>query len=38
MIDIKSGKEEVSAPVYSHLEYDVMPDERLTLHNAPTSC
>jgi type I pantothenate kinase len=32
VIDIKSGKDEVSAPVYSHLEYDVMPDRRLTLH------
>ncbi|PPL04770.1 type I pantothenate kinase [Parapedobacter indicus] len=25
--DIKSGKEHVSAPVYSHLVYDVVPDE-----------
>jgi type I pantothenate kinase len=32
VIDIKSGKEEVSAPVYSHLEYDVIRDKRLTLH------
>jgi type I pantothenate kinase len=32
VIDIKSGKETVSAPVYSHLEYDVIPDKRLTLH------
>jgi len=32
VIDIKSGKDEVSAPVYSHLEYDVMQDRRLTLH------
>ncbi|MGI8434730.1 MAG: type I pantothenate kinase [Nocardioidaceae bacterium] len=32
VIDIKSGREEVSAPVYSHLEYDVMPGQRLTLH------
>jgi type I pantothenate kinase len=32
VIDIKSGRDEVSAPVYSHLEYDVMPDRRLTLH------
>jgi type I pantothenate kinase len=26
VIDIKSGKDKVHAPVYSHLEYDVMPD------------
>jgi type I pantothenate kinase len=32
VIDIKSGKEHVSAPVYSHLEYDVIPDRRLELH------
>ncbi|HET7174244.1 MAG TPA: type I pantothenate kinase [Nocardioidaceae bacterium] len=32
VIDIKSGREEVSAPVYSHLRYDVLPDERLVLH------
>ncbi|MFC7526172.1 type I pantothenate kinase [Parapedobacter sp. GCM10030251] len=25
--DIKSGKERVSAPVYSHLAYDILPDE-----------
>ena len=25
--DIKSGKERVSAPVYSHLVYDIVPDE-----------
>jgi len=25
--DIKSGKESVSAPVYSHLAYDIIPDE-----------
>ncbi|MEJ7706519.1 MAG: type I pantothenate kinase [Nocardioidaceae bacterium] len=31
VIDIKSGKDEVSAPVYSHLAYDVMPTQRLTL-------
>jgi type I pantothenate kinase len=28
VIDIKSGKEAVEAPVYSHLEYDVVPDVR----------
>ncbi|CAA9367937.1 MAG: Pantothenate kinase [uncultured Nocardioidaceae bacterium] len=31
VIDLKSGKDEVSAPVYSHLAYDVVPDERLTV-------
>jgi type I pantothenate kinase len=27
VMDIKSGKEEVAAPTYSHLVYDVVPDE-----------
>jgi type I pantothenate kinase len=27
MADVKSGRPEVSAPVYSHLYYDIMPDE-----------
>lgn len=31
VIDIKSGKEKVEAPVYSHLEYDVRPDDRLVI-------
>jgi len=31
VIDIKSGKDEVSAPIYSHLAYDVLPDEQLTV-------
>jgi len=31
VIDIKSGKERVDAPVYSHLEYDVLPTERLVV-------
>jgi type I pantothenate kinase len=31
VIDIKSGKDDVSAPVYSHLAYDVLPDARLDL-------
>ena len=25
--DIKSGKEKVQAPVYSHLTYDIVPDK-----------
>jgi type I pantothenate kinase len=33
VIDIKSGREGVSAPVYSHLVYDVLPDQRLELHH-----
>jgi type I pantothenate kinase len=31
VIDIKSGKDLVTAPVYSHLEYDVMPDRHLEI-------
>ncbi|GAA2715745.1 MULTISPECIES: type I pantothenate kinase [Streptomyces] len=30
--DVKAGKDEVSAPVYSHLTYDIVPGERLTVH------
>ncbi|WP_314171596.1 type I pantothenate kinase [Streptomyces winkii] len=29
--DVKAGRPEVSAPVYSHLLYDRVPDERLTV-------
>jgi type I pantothenate kinase len=29
--DVKAGKEEVSAPVYSHLIYDIVPGERLVV-------
>ncbi len=29
--DIKSGKDEVSAPVYDHLTYDIVPDERVVV-------
>lgn len=29
--DIKAGRPEVSAPVYSHLVYDVLPNERTTI-------
>lgn len=28
LFDIKSGKERVSAPIYSHLAYDIVPDEQ----------
>jgi type I pantothenate kinase len=32
VMDIKSGKDEVSAPTYSHLVYDVLPDETVTIN------
>ena len=31
VMDIKSGKDEVEAPVYSHLTYDVLPGERVVV-------
>jgi type I pantothenate kinase len=31
VVDVKSGRETVSVPVYSHLRYDVLTDERQTL-------
>jgi type I pantothenate kinase len=31
VIDIKSGKEEVEAPIYSHLVYDVVPEEKIVI-------
>jgi type I pantothenate kinase len=31
VIDIKSGRDSVSAPVYSHLKYDVVPDQRVDI-------
>jgi type I pantothenate kinase len=31
VIDIKSGRDEVEAPTYSHLVYDVVPDERVAV-------
>ncbi|MGH3355587.1 MAG: type I pantothenate kinase [Nocardioidaceae bacterium] len=31
IIDVKSGRDTVSVPQYSHLKYDVLPDERLEL-------
>ena len=33
VMDIKSGKDEVSAPTYSHLVYDVVPDEQVVIHH-----
>jgi type I pantothenate kinase len=29
--DVKSGRDEVEAPVYSHLRYDIVPDERIVV-------
>ncbi|GIG54794.1 pantothenate kinase [Demequina activiva] len=29
--DVKSGRAEVSAPVYSHLTYDIVPDQRIVV-------
>jgi type I pantothenate kinase len=29
--DIKAGKPDVTAPLYSHLSYDVLPNERITI-------
>jgi type I pantothenate kinase len=31
VVDIKSGKDEVEAPTYSHLVYDVIPDETVVI-------
>jgi type I pantothenate kinase len=31
VIDIKSGKEEVEAPIYSHLIYDRVPDDKVVV-------
>src|SRR5215216_7203726 len=33
VMDIKSGKDEVEAPTYSHLVYDVVPDERVVIRH-----
>jgi type I pantothenate kinase len=33
VMDIKSGKDEVQAPTYSHLVYDVVPDELVTVRH-----
>ncbi|MEK6440351.1 type I pantothenate kinase [Pseudonocardia sp. T1-2H] len=30
--EIKAGKAEVTAPMYSHLVYDIVPDQRLVVH------
>ncbi|MBL0748829.1 type I pantothenate kinase [Nocardioides baculatus] len=31
VIDIKSGRDEVEAPIYSHLVYDVVPEEKVVV-------
>lgn len=31
VMDVKSGRPEVTAPVYSHLSYDIVPGERLVV-------
>ncbi|WP_141012558.1 type I pantothenate kinase [Nocardioides sambongensis] len=33
VVDIKSGKEDVEAPVYSHLVYDRVPDEKVVVQS-----
>ncbi|UMG91448.1 type I pantothenate kinase [Nocardioides sp. TF02-7] len=33
VVDIKSGRDEVEAPVYSHLIYDVVPDEKVVVRS-----
>lgn len=33
VVDIKSGKDEVTAPTYSHLSYDVVPDRPITVRH-----
>src|SRR4051794_3724519 len=32
VVDIKSGKDEVEAPTYSHLVYDVVPDQKVVIN------
>lgn len=32
VMEVKSGREAVTAPVYSHLVYDIVPDAQVTLH------
>jgi len=33
VVDIKSGRDEVEAPTYSHLVYDVVPDEKVVIRS-----
>jgi type I pantothenate kinase len=32
VMDVKSGREEVTAPVYNHLSYDIIPDQQVVVH------
>ena len=36
-MDVKSGKEEVAAPVYNHLTYDIVPDASVMIQIVRTS-
>ena len=38
MADLKSGVEEVRAPVYSHLRYDIVEGETLLVRTPTSSC
>ena len=33
VMDVKSGQPQVEAPVYSHLVYDIVPNERVVVHS-----
>ena len=33
VIDVKSGAEEAYSPVYSHITYDIVPDQRITIRH-----
>lgn len=33
LADVKAGKESLQVPIYSHLEYDVMPDQMQEIYN-----
>jgi type I pantothenate kinase len=33
VMEVKSGKDEVTAPVYSHLVYDIVPDEQVVVRS-----
>jgi type I pantothenate kinase len=33
VVDIKSGRETVEAPIYDHLRYDVVPDEKVVVRS-----
>src|SRR3546814_1422530 len=33
VVDIKSGKDEVEAPIYSHVDYDVVPERKIVVQS-----